>query len=231
VLSSSIVFEPSQLLEGDQEKCPPPSSTYGFQKLACKYYAKGAWEQYQLPFTIIQPFNCVGIGEHRSLRGCGAGAANLEVIDKEKGVVSGNIKLAMSHVEPDLIQKLLKGQDPLHILGDGKQVRHYTYGGDLARGIRMCIESPSAINNDFNISTETSTTVLELAELVWKKIHGDSKPFRWVSDPPFCHDVQLRIPDCKKAKDLLGFQATTTLSETLDEIIPWIQQEINSGDM
>ena len=51
----------------------------------------------------------------------------------------------MSHVVPDLVQKVLKGQDPLHILGDGRQVRHYTYGGDLARGIRLAIESPAAL--------------------------------------------------------------------------------------
>ena len=44
-------------------------------------------------------------------------------------VLSGNVKLAMSHVVPDLIQKVVKGQDPLHILGDGNQIRHYTYGG------------------------------------------------------------------------------------------------------
>ena len=48
----------------------------------------------------------------------------------------------MSHVVPDLVQKVLKGQDPLHILGDGIQVRHYTYGGDLARGIVTAMESP-----------------------------------------------------------------------------------------
>ena len=59
----------------------------------------------------------------------------------------------MSHVVPDLVQKVLKGQDPLHILGDGSQVRHYTYGGDLARGIRVCIEHPKALNEDFNLST------------------------------------------------------------------------------
>jgi len=46
-------------------------------------------------------------------------------------VASGNVKLAMSHVVPDLVQKVLMGQDPLHILGDGSQVRHYTYGGTL----------------------------------------------------------------------------------------------------
>ena len=67
--------------------------------------------------------------------------------------MSGNVKLALSHVVPDLVNKVLQGQDPLHILGDGTQVRHYTYGGDLARGIRMAMESPAAVNEDFNLST------------------------------------------------------------------------------
>ncbi len=217
VVSSSMVFESTDVFptpEGEQFRCPPPKSTYGFQKLASEYFAKGAWEQYKLPYTIIRPFNCIGIGEKRAL------------CDKE--VMSGNIKLAMSHVVPDLVQKVLKGQDPLHILGDGNQIRHYTYGGDLARGIRLCIEKEEAINEDFNLSTPVSTTVLELAELIWKKINKD-KPFRYVSDPPFKYDVQKRIPSVEKAKRLLGFEATTTLDEALDEIIPWIKKQIEIG--
>ena len=102
---------------------------------------------------------------------------------------------------PDLVQKVLKGQDPLHILGDGEQVRHYTYGGDLARGIRLCVEHPAALNEDFNLSTQTSTTVLELAELIWRKVHGDWKPFRVISDKPFPYDVRCRIPSVEKARD------------------------------
>jgi UDP-glucose 4-epimerase len=217
VLSSSMVFESATAFptpEGAQLTSPPPVSTYGFQKLASEYFAHGAWEQYQLPFTIIRPFNCVGVGERRALR--------------DADVSSGNIKLAMSHVVPDLAQKVLKGQDPLHILGDGTQVRHYTYGGDLARGIRLCIESPKARNEDFNLSTERSTTVLELAELIWKKVHAD-RPVRVVHDPPFEHDVQKRVPDVRKAKRVLGFEATTTLDEMLDEVIPWIKAEIAAG--
>src|SRR5207244_920474 len=120
-------------------------------------------------------------------------------------IYSGNVKLAMSHVLPDLVQKVLKGQDPLHILGDGNQVRHYTYGGDLARGIRVCVEHPAALNEDFNLSTATSTTVLELAELVWRKVHGATKPFRYVSDDPFQYDVQRRVPSVDKARRVLGF--------------------------
>jgi len=217
VISSSMVFESTSTYptpEGEQLKCPPPLSTYGFQKLACEYFVKGAWEQYKLPYTIIRPFNCIGIGEKRAL------------CDKE--IMSGNVKLAMSHVVPDLVQKILKGQSPLHILGAGKQVRHYTYGGDLARGIRLCIENEKAINEDFNLSTPVSTTVLELAELIWKKINGD-RPFEFVSDSPFQYDVQKRVPNVEKAKRVLGFESTTSLSDALDEIIPWVKQQITIG--
>jgi UDP-glucose 4-epimerase len=218
VISSSMVFESATTFptpEGAQLQSPPPVSTYGFQKLASEYFARGASEQYRLPYTIVRPFNCVGIGERRARR--------------DADIMSGNIKLAMSHVVPDLVQKVLKGQDPLRILGDGTQVRHYTYGGDLARGIRLAMESPAALNEDFNLSTAQSTTVRELAELIWKKVHGDKRPFRLEHDPPFEHDVQKRIPDVRKAKRVLRFEATTTLDQMLDEVIPWIKTEIDAG--
>ena len=130
---------------------------------------------------------------------------------------------------PDLVQKVLKGQDPLHILGAGSQVRCYTYGGDLARGIVTAMLHPAAANEDFNLSTPAATTVLELAELIWRKVHGGARPFRHVSDPPFPHDVQRRIPDTRKAREVLGFEAATSLSEVLDEVIPWVDQEIAEG--
>lgn len=217
-LSSSMVFESTTRwpsVEGDERKVPPPLSSYGFQKLAVEYFAHAAWDQYQLPFTIVRPFNCVGIGESRAL-----GDVELD---------SGNVKLAMSHVVPDLVQKVVKGQDPLHILGSGDQVRHYTYGGDLAHGIAECIEREEALNEDFNISTAQSTTVLQLAELIWRKINGPDVPFRYVSDEPFEHDVQKRIPSVRKAKEVLGFEATTDLSQMLDEVIPWIRRAIEDG--
>jgi nucleoside-diphosphate-sugar epimerase len=131
---------------------------------------------------------------------------------------------------PDLVAKILKGQDPLRILGDGDQVRHYTYGGDLARGIRLAMESGKARNEDFNLSIGTSTTVLELAERIWRKLNP-SKPFRYESDAPFSHDVRMRVPDVAKARDLLGFAAETDLDAALDEIIPWIRRQIAEGGM
>ncbi len=217
-LSSSMVFESTEhwpSKEGDERKIPPPLSSYGFQKLAVEYYAHAAWDQYKLPFTIVRPFNCVGVGEGRALG--------------EAEVLSGNVKLAMSHVVPDIVQKIVKGQDPLHILGAGDQVRHYTYGGDLARGIVVAMEHEAALNEDFNISTAESTTVLELAEVIWRKIKGNDVPFRYVSDDPFEYDVQKRVPDVTKAREVLGFEATTSLDEMLDEVIPWVSQAVREG--
>ncbi|HST48611.1 MAG TPA: NAD(P)-dependent oxidoreductase [Jatrophihabitans sp.] len=216
-LSSSMVFESTEhwpSKEGDERKIPPPLSSYGFQKLAVEYFAKAAWDQYKLPYTIIRPFNCVGIGEGRAL-------GDVEI-------ASGNVKLAMSHVVPDLVQKVVKGQDPLHILGEGNQIRHYTYGGDLAKGIVECMAQPAAFNDDFNISTPVSTSVRELAEVIWRKIKGDA-PLTLVSDEAFEYDVQRRVPDVTKAKEVLGFECTTSLDTMLDEVIPWVTEAVADG--
>ena len=197
---SSMVFEstthwPSK--EGDERQIAPPLSSYGFQKLAVEYFARAAWDQYEVPFTIVRPFNCVGVGEGRAL-------GDVEI-------PSGNVKLAMSHVVPDLIQKVLKGQDPLHVLGDGEQVRHYTYGADLARGIVEAMSSPAARNEDFNLSTAESTTVHQLAELIWTKINGD-RPLASTTTRRSSTTCSVACPDVAKARDVLGFEATTTLT-------------------
>lgn len=216
-LSSSMVYESTDRwpsIEGDERKIPPPLSSYGFQKLAVEYFAVAAWDQYKLPYTICRPFNCVGIGESRALGGA--------------KVKSGNVDLALSHVVPDIVQKILKGQSPLHLLGNGEQIRHYTYGGDLAKGVVTAMQHPLATNEDFNLSTSESTTVLKLSELIWKKINGD-RPFEVVFDKPYEHDVQKRIPSVEKAKSILGFEATTKLDEMLDEVIPWIREAISQN--
>jgi nucleoside-diphosphate-sugar epimerase len=211
VISSSMVFEETKIYptpETEIKNCPPPASTYGFQKLSSEYFAKGAWEQYGLPFTIVRPFNCVGVGEEDSIT--------------EHEVTSGNVKLMMSHVLPDLVNKILKGQNPLHILGCGDQVRCYTNGLDLARGIRLVIESEEAINEDFNLSTSVSTTVLELAKLIWD-ILKPNEPFKYVCDVGFEYDVQKRVPDVSKAKTVLGFEAEIGLEFSIKEVINYMK--------
>lgn len=191
-------------MEGSTLTFPPPFSTYGFQKLSTEYFARGAWGQYKLPYTIIRPFNAVGLGEGDT--------------KGDEEVLSGNVRLMLSHVLPDLVNKCLRGQDPLHILGNGGQIRCYTHGKDIARGIRLAMESERGLNQSFNISTSRQTTVLELAKLVWSKINP-AKEFRYISDKPFRYDVQKRIPDVSKARDILGFEANISLEDSVDEVI------------
>jgi UDP-glucose 4-epimerase len=214
ILSSSMIYESTNKwpsVEGDEYIISPPKSCYGFQKLATHYWAKGAYEQYKLPYTIIVPFNVIGLGETKAIG--------------EKEISSGSCKLAMSHVVPDLIQKILKGQSPLHILGKGNQIRHYTSGEDLAEGIYISLEHKNAINESFNIATPKGHTVLELSKIIWDKININTK-IDYIYDNPFPYDVQKRVPSTVKAKEFLGFEAKKSLEDSLDILIPWIDRQI-----
>ena len=99
----------------------------------------------------------------------------------------------------------------------------------MTKRVLTAMEHPSALNEDFNLSTAVSTTVLELADLIWRKIKGPGEPLRVVHDEPFEHDVGRRVPSVEKAKHVLGFEATTTLDEMLDEVVPWIRHAIEHG--
>lgn len=216
-LSSSMVFESTDIYPTTEEsitKTPPPISSYGFQKLSVEYFARAANKQYGLEYSIARPFNCVGIGEVKAKT------------DKELSENSSN--LILSHVVPDLILKTMSGKDKVEILGSGNQIRHYTYGEDLAKGICLLLNHENAKNNDFNLSTKTSTTVIELAEKIWNKIRPDDE-FKYEVVDPFEYDVQKRIPSTEKAKELLDFEATTTLEEILDIVVPWIKEAKKQG--
>ena len=216
VISSSMVYESAVIFptpEGAELVSPPPISTYGFQKLACEYFCKGAWQQHGLPYTIVRPFNCVGVGEQDAI--------------SDSEILSGNVKLMMSHVLPDIVNKCMQGQYPLRILGSGDQVRCYTNGRDIARAFRLIIESDVAMNNAYNISTSRVTTVSELAEIVWNEL-GDSRSLCFEHDAPFEHDVQHRVPSVSLAREQLGFEAEVDLETSVREVIAWFQGRVTS---
>ena len=136
----------------------------------------------------------------------------------------------MSHVVPDLVQKILKGQDPLHILGDGNQIRHYTYGGDLATRHRHRDGAPGRAQRrlqplDRRVDHRAGAGRGDLAA------RSRVPTCRSATCPttPFEYDVQRRVPATDKAEKVLGFEATTSLDEMLDEVIPWIENAIDEG--
>ena len=64
--------------------------------------------------------------------------------------------------------------------------------------------------------------------MIWRKLKGDT-PLNLVSDEAYEHDVAKRVPSTEKAERVLGFEATTSLEEMLDEVIPWIEQAVIDG--
>ena len=88
---------------------------------------------------------------------------------------------------------------------------------------------PAALNDDFNISTAESTNGARSSPSRSGSASTADVPFAYVSDDPFEHDVQKRVPSVDKARDVLGFECTTSLDEMLDEVVPWIIQAVEDG--
>lgn len=200
-LSSSMVFESTDTFpskETDILKIPPPVSSYGFSKLVGEWYCRAFSDEYSLKYSIIRPFNAYGINEKP---------------EEEVGY---------AHVIPDLIKKILDGQYPLELLGNGNQTRCFTHVSDIAKGIIMVMESGKAENEDFNIGSKKEIKMIDLAKMIFK-LCKVSKPFKVKFVAGFKHDIKRRVPSSKKIREILGWKEKRRLEKELPEIIEWIK--------
>jgi UDP-glucose 4-epimerase len=198
-VSSSMVFERAgewPTPEDAIDRYPPPFSAYGFSKLVGEWYCRAFHQQFGTPFAIARPFNAYGPGEYP---------------EDEPG---------LAHVIPDLVKKILDGQQPIELLGDGSQTRSFTFVDDVADAIVTIGLHPAGEGEDFNIGTGAETSVRELLELLWR-ICGQQ------GAPPVVHtealpvDVQRRVPDVSKIRDRLGWTAGVPLEEGLRRTVDW----------
>ena len=203
-VSSSMVYEsathfPSK--ESDLKIIPPPVSAYGFSKLVGEWYCYSFWDEYKLPFSICRPFNAYGINEFPGE------------------------EIGYAHVIPDLVKKILSGQYPLELLGDGQQTRCFTHVSDIANGIIAVAISEKAENQDFNVASPEETKMLELAEKIWK-ICGRKEAFQVKHVPGFTYDIKRRVPDTTKIQTLLGWKPQVAFDDGLREVVTWLQKEM-----
>jgi UDP-glucose 4-epimerase len=107
----------------------------------------------------------------------------------------------------------------LTIHGDGSQIRAWCYVDDMVDGTLLCLERPEAVGQAFNIGNNRSTvTIYDLAQRV-NRLSGSSGKI--VFQPLDYADVELRIPNVDKARELLGFEAKVELDEGLERTIAW----------
>jgi UDP-glucose 4-epimerase len=119
------------------------------------------------------------------------------------------------------IEAALAGRD-LTIHGDGSQIRAWCYVDDLADAILLCLEHPNAVGESFNIGNPRSAvTIYDLATRI-KRLTGC--PGRIVFEEMTYEDVELRIPNVDKARELLGFDAQVELDDGLERTIEWYRE-------
>lgn len=199
-VSSSCVYDNSAaypIVESALDSSPPPSPGYPFSKLIGEHYCEVYIRQYGLRYTIVRPFNAYGVGEM-------------------PGGEPGD-----SHVIPDLAAKILKGQYPLEIFGDGQQTRSFTNVKDIAGGILLAMESPTAINEDFNLGHPSEVKIIDLAGMLWS-ICARKERFAVKSVTTYEHDVRRRAVNISKARTMLGWEPMVDLKDGLAEVIAWL---------
>ncbi len=213
-ISSSMVYErvSDVAREDDLEDMLTPHTDYGLSKLVGERLSRAFAKQYQLPYTIWRPFNIIGTHE------------------KAAGYDPG-----VSHVFADFIQRIVvEEQNPMLVLGSGRQVRCFTWIDDVAQAIASFSFAPATENQDFNVGNPEPVTMIELAERIFAlshKLRGTwpSSPLTFTHGPTFPDDVLVRIPDISKATQILGWTPKVRLDEMLRRCLASVLPESPVG--
>jgi UDP-glucose 4-epimerase len=116
------------------------------------------------------------------------------------------------------IETALAGED-LVIHGDGSQIRAWCYVDDMVEALLLCLEHPAAVGQSFNVGNNRSVvTIYDLAKRVCAISGAD---VGIVFRPLHYTDVELRIPNVEKARELLGFEAKVDLDEGIARTVAW----------
>ena len=204
-ISSSMVYERCQThpsKEEDVDVSLIPSTDYGLSKLVGERLTQAFHRQYGINFVIWRPFNIITPHE------------------------KGENDLGMSHVFADYIKNIIhKKRTDLPIIGDGEQIRCFTWIGDVARGIAEFSFDERAENQIFNLGNPEPITMKDLANIIYEKarnhklINGNGDGLKFETTLSFQDDVRTRIPDVSKAKEVLGWEPTLKVSESVERCV------------
>lgn len=172
-----------------------PESVYGWCKFLAEQVLEAMQRELGINTMILRLFNAYG---------------PREIFDVEK-----------SHAIPALMVKAAKKQDPFEIWGRGIQKRAFTYVEDVTDAITTAyekLEKGTGSLGAINIGTQESKTIDELAQMILKTANH-SPEIKHLTDYP--EGVFQRVPNISKAKDLLGWEPTTSLEEGIQKTWDW----------
>lgn len=214
-MSSSMVYEmyhTEPYVEEIVDDGLAPRTEYGLSKLVGERLSRAYWKQYALPFTIWRPFNVMDPDEEAS---------------NDQGV---------SHVFADLIYRLIeRQQNPLEVLGDGRQVRSFVHIREMGEAIARFSFDDRTQNQTYNVGRNEPVTVMELARMIYQKACERGlirKPgtleFRSLEVP--ATDVRRRIGCFAKVEKELGWTSRISLDQALEDCLDAFQARMTVGE-
>jgi nucleoside-diphosphate-sugar epimerase len=123
------------------------------------------------------------------------------------------------------IVQALKGED-ITIHNDGSQIRAWCYVDDMVDAVLAALSRPEAVGHTFNIGNPRS--VLTIYQLAREVVRLTASRSRIVFVPWVETEVELRIPNIDKARELLGFEPRVDLEQGLLRTIEWYRSRLAS---
>ncbi len=114
---------------------------------------------------------------------------------------------------------------PITIYGDGSQTRSFCYVEDTIDGLLLLMRSPDRVTGPINIGNPREMTVKELAKEIIEMTGSNSE--LEICDLP-ADDPKQRQPDIRRARDVLGWEPKTSLSDGLSRTIEYFRNLLSS---
>lgn len=164
--------------------------SYAASKLVDEFLALSYWREKKLPTIVVRFFNTVG--------------------PRQTG--------QYGMVVPRFVSQALAG-GPITVYGDGKQSRCFGYVGDVVGAVLRLVQEPKAVGLVFNIGNDQEISILELAELVRRKVNPAASiqmiPYEQAYEEGF-EDMRRRIPDLTRIRTLIGYRPTLGIEEIVE---------------
>ena len=186
-ISSSMVYDScvqeisTPLVETMTDFCPMPNTDYGLGKLVGERMCLAFAAQHGISYTIWRPFNIVSPHE------------------------ASMTDLGFSHVLPDFINNIVVNQlNPLPIIGNGEQIRCFTWIDDVANIIADYSFNEASHNQIFNVCNVEPVRVKDVAKLIYNLTTKNNSQLEFITSKDYEHDVKVRVPSVEKLQKYLG---------------------------
>jgi nucleoside-diphosphate-sugar epimerase len=201
-MSSSMVYDSCiqdinvPLSEAMTDTCPLPKTDYGLSKLVCERMVEAFRQQYGINYTVWRPFNIVSPHEESMA------------------------EIGFSHVLPDFVNHIvIKKLNPLPIIGNGEQIRCFTWIDDVANIIANYSFLPASSNQVFNVCNVEPITMKNAARMIYQATGKDPADLEFITSKEYVHDVKIRIPTVEKLQTKLGPFKFASTKESIAQCI------------